>query len=200
MLWLAPNGEIGPILTETPAPQSFQARSLTLTYNAPEDRLVLLVVGAGNEKVGMLITRRLTARLINGLAGILEKSSPAVSRAPAEMREDVVLLEHQEAVGRPGSQGQKDAAPLAGKSGTAQGGQPVQIKPILLTAIDVSTKPTHFELKLKSGENVITGFIATRNELHRTLGMLKSKAQEADWNLSLEASWLGPDQSMMVIN
>lgn len=180
--------------------QPFQAKSLTLTYNVPEDRLVLLVVGAQGEKIGLLITRRLAGRLINGLAGILEKSSPTVSRAPSEMREDVVLLEHQEAVSsnqeQSGGAGMASGQPASGP----KGGQPVQIKTALLTAIDVATKPTHFELKLKSGSNVITGFNATRNELHRTLGMLKTKAQEADWNLQLDASWLGPDQSMMVIN
>lgn len=178
-----------------------QAKSLTLTYNIPEDRLVLLVVGAQGEKIGLLITRRLTGRLINGLAGILEKSSPSVSRAPADMREDVVLLEHQEAVSDNISKEQSGGSGMtAGQTPGAKGGQSIQVKTAILTAIDVATKPTHFELKLKSGSDVVTGFNATRNELHRTLGMLKTKAQEADWNLQLNASWLGTDQSMMVIN
>jgi hypothetical protein len=181
--------------------QPFQAKSLTFAYSLPEDRLVLLVVGAKGEKIALLVTRRLTGRLINGLAGILEKSSPAVSRAPAEMREDVVLLEHQEAVsGRTSQEPSASAATADSPEEAGQGAPSAQIKSALLTAIDVSTKPTHFELALKSGDSIVAGFNATRHELHRTLSMLKTKAQEADWNLSLEASWLGSDQSMMVIN
>jgi len=45
--------------------------SLSLMFNEQEDRLVLLL---GADQPGLLLTRRLTARLVNGFASVLEKS------------------------------------------------------------------------------------------------------------------------------
>jgi len=71
---------------------------LSLSYNIAEDRLIIIATGQNKARLALLLTRRLTERLINGLAALLEKSSVVAARAPAELRGDVVLLEHQVAL------------------------------------------------------------------------------------------------------
>ncbi|WP_164550267.1 hypothetical protein, partial [Devosia equisanguinis] len=71
---------------------------LTIAYSAVEDRLVVWLRGQEQQLVPLLFTRRLSALLINGLAGILARSSPAAAQAPAALRDDVILMEHQGAM------------------------------------------------------------------------------------------------------
>ena len=74
------------------------ASQLTFAYSESEDRLTLLARDAAGGAVHVLLTRRLTERLINGLAQLLEQSSPLAQTAPADLRSDIILMEHQDAL------------------------------------------------------------------------------------------------------
>ena len=176
-----------------------KATSLTFSYSEAEDRLVVLASNPTGAKIGLLLTRRLTGRLINGLAGILEKSSVAASHAPAEMRDDVVLLEHQGAISDKGTQEQTKSAPDTDAPPLTQ--QPVQIQTVHIQSIDVSVKPTLFEIVLKDGRlQPIVALDIGRAELHRVLALLTRKAEEADWDIRIEAGWLEPGQTSLTLN
>jgi hypothetical protein len=171
-----------------------KATSLTFTFNETEDRLVVLASNSAGAKIGLLLTRRMTGRLINGLAGILEKSSLTASHAPAEMRGDVVLLEHQGAISDTGAHERIKSAPDIDALQVAQ--QTVHIE-----SIDVSVKLTHFEIVLQDGRlQSIVDLAVGRAELHRVLALLKHKSGEADWNIRIDAGWLEPGQTSLTLN
>ena len=70
-----------------------EVKSINFGYDAVEDRLLLDCIG-GDAARTLLLTRRITRRLLHGFANALETSSPAVRRAPAEVRREVIALEH----------------------------------------------------------------------------------------------------------
>lgn len=152
------------------------------------------------EKIGLLLTRRMTGRLINGLAGILDKSSMAAIHAPAEMRDDVILLEHQGAISdRDTHQQSVDTDPDTDAPHVAQ--QSTQIQTVLIQSIDISVKPTLFEIVLKDGKpQPIVAIDIGRAELHRVLDTLTRKADEADWDIRIEAKWLESGQTSLTLN
>ena len=172
-----------------------KATSLTFTFNESEDRLVVLASNPAGAKIGLLLTRPMTGRLINGLAGILEKSRLTASHAPAEMRDDVVLLEHQGAFSGGSTQEQAKPAP------DADAPQPVQIQTVHIQSIYVSVKPTLFEIVLKDGRfQPIVALDIGRAELHRVLALLTRKAEEAVWDIRIEAKWLEPGQTSLTLH
>lgn len=177
-----------------------KATSLTFSYSEPEDRLVVLASAPAGAKIGLLLTRRMIGRLINGLAGILEKSSVAASHAPAEMRDDVVLLEHQGAISG-GSTHQEPVKPASAAAAPQAVQQSIQIQTVHIQSIDISVKPTLFEIVLKDGRlQPIVAIDIGRAELHRVLDMLTRKAEEADWDIRIEAGWLEPGQTSLTLN
>lgn len=180
-----------------------KAKNLNFNYVEAEDRLIIVVQGEYGEKLGLFLTRRLTERLVNGFAGILEKSSPMAAQAPAEMRGDVVLLEHQGALEGAGSKGTSSTAAAAGSgaSPAIPRQQQIQITTALISSVDISTKPTHFEIVIKSVDKVLVRFDINRSGLHRVIGLLTEKAEEAaDWNIRIEASWLEAGQTTLTVN
>ena len=74
------------------------AMSLGLRYDQAEDRLILIATFPDSERVALAMTRRLGRAVIGKLIELLMSSSPEVSRAAAEHREDVLLFEHVAAV------------------------------------------------------------------------------------------------------
>lgn len=178
-----------------------KATSLTFKYSEPEDRLAVLASEPAGGKIGLVLTRRLIGRLINGLAGILEKSSLAASYAPAEMRDDVVLLEHQGAISSKGAPPQERQSVTDMDPARSPAQEPVQVQTVHIQSIDISVKPAHFELALKDGKlQPIVAMNIGRPELHRVLDMLTRKAEEADWNIRIEAKWLEPGQTSVSLN
>lgn len=177
-----------------------KATSLTFTNSEPEDRLIVLASVPTRGKIGLLLTRRMTGRLINGLAGILDKSSVAAIHAPAEMRDDVILLEHQGAISdRDTHQQPLDTDPDTDAAQVAQ--HSTQIQTILIQSIDISVKPTLFEIVLKDGKlQPIVAIDIGRAELHRVLDTLTRKAAEAEWDIRIDAKWLEPGQTSMTLN
>lgn len=177
---------------------AFHAVRFTVLFHEAEDRLLVLASDAKGGQEGLVLTRRLTARLINGFATILERSNIAASTAPDELRNDIVLMEHQGAlagsellapVGEP--QTQAPAASTGGK---------VQIRPRLVTSVDVKTNPTDFHMVLKAAGGLPVAVVLNRLDLHRIVELLRQKAEAAGWNLQIEADWLGDDQGQLTLN
>lgn len=168
-----------------------KAAQVSLAFNMPEDRLFLWFANKeGKITPGLFLTRRMTARLIDGVAGLLARSSSTASRAPEEMRDDIVLMERQGAMAA-AAQSAGDAAAQPAASAPA-----VPTKAVLLQKVDIATKPATFQLVLHpAGANPFAVEV-NRADLHLMLEALQRRAGEAGWNLSPDTSWLSgaPDQ------
>lgn len=168
------------------------ASQLTFAYSEPEDRLTLLARDAAGGAVHVLLTRRLTERLINGLAQLLEQSSPLAQTAPADLRSDIILMEHQDALfgkGRAQAESVEAAEPAT----------PVPLTQLVLT-IDVEVRPRTFEIGMRAGETALIRLSLDRHSVHRLVEALGQRAEAAGWNLVLGAAWLEPDQTQIVFN
>ena len=176
------------------------ALSFSFAYNEPEDRIISIVKTLENKNIALLITRRLASRLINGLAAILETSSSVANRAPANMRGDIILLEHQGAKQSAASSTESvEAAPQwTSNEPEVNPDEPVPLH--LVTSVDTQTLPTHFDLTAKGAQGSVIKSRLNRNEMHLFIDVLTRHANAADWNISTEAEWLEPGQTNFSIN
>jgi len=180
-----------------------KASRLALRYDMVEDRLVLLAISAADTAVALLLTRRLVARLLNGLSQVLEKSSPLAQRAPSEMRGDVILLEHQGALKGDGSRAAQEGDP----SGSAQkftrktdAAAHPQAPAQLVHTVSITTKPKLFEVVMKGPKEAIATFSVSRTKLHQFLNQLRNAADQADWQIELDAAWLTQESQEILLN
>ena len=169
------------------------ATNLRFAYNETEDRLNLLATDAQSQGVHAALTRRLTDRLINGLAQLLEQSSAVAVQAPAEMRDDIILMEHQDALY---GQGQ---TPTLTEPGTSEA-MPNLPVPRLVTAIDVSITATTFEIRVRDTQTPLIALSLNRLQVHRLVEALSQRAEAAGWNIPVNVAWLEPGQTEIVLN
>lgn len=176
---------------------AFQAVQFSVMFLEEEDRLLLLASDAAGAQEALVFTRRLTARFINGLAALLEQSNVVASTAPSELRNDIVLMEHQGAVFG------LDASPSGeaqGQSPAASTGETVQVRPRLVTAAQITMHPADFHMVLQAPGGLPVAVVLNRFDLHRVVELLKRKAEDAGWNLQIDVGWLGDDKSLLTIN
>jgi hypothetical protein len=173
-------------------------KSMSFAYSEIEDRLVWLVEEQKDDRLALMFTRRLTERLVNGLAGIIEVSSLSVKHAPAEMRGDVILLEHQGAVSA--ATELVDAAESTKAYSAAVHGMTGEVPVRLVTSVSVNTLPENFDFVLRDGETALAHFRVNRTELHRILSIISGQAQAAEWSLRTEVGWLKPGQTTILLN
>ncbi len=183
-----------------------KAAQLSFAYDQREDRILLLAANAEGEALALQLTRRLTSRIVNAVAQLLEKSSTVAQHAPAEMRDDVILLEHQEALhGQP-------AATKAGAEGstpdsTSETTKARSVAPTkivgpaqLVHTIQITTKRNSFSVVIKGGRQDLAALSVSRTDLHRVLETIRRVADKANWQITIDASWLMPEDSEVVLN
>ena len=154
------------------------ANTMSLGYAEREDRLLLACADRDGGTVEFWLTRRLTARLLATLAGLLESTSARVARAPAAMRGEVLALEYLGAQSDQPAAGKVDAPPV----------QPHKERH-LVDRLDIEHQGPAFRLRMFAQGQAIAGVAAQRADLHRLLGMLDRAAGKAGWELD-EAGWL----------
>lgn len=164
------------------------AASLRFAYSEAEDRLTLLAADARGQAVHVTLTRRLTDRLVNGLAQLLERSNALAVQAPAELRDDIVLMEHQDALYGQGAAPQAEAVAL-----------PDLPAPRLVGAIDITVTPATFEIGLRDAGPLVA-LSLDRRQVHRIVEALGQHAEAAGWNIAVAAAWLEPGQTEIVLN
>lgn len=170
------------------------ATTLTVGYDETEDRLLMTCRAAGGEAVTLLLTRRITRRLLAGFAGVLARSSPTLGRTPAELRAEVIVLEHLGALAGAGAV-LPEAGPPGPEAGpAADGGRPA-IK--LVTKVDLQTLPDRFLLVFHDAESALVRLAARRPEFHRLLSLLDRHAAAAEWSIRGDAGWLGQTEAVM---
>ena len=168
-------------MTDQPAPASgaaAQPTQLSLAFSPTEDRL-LLWLGSGEAAVRLHLTRRLVARLLDALAGVLAKSSLPASQAPAAMRDDLVLFEHQGVLATP-------AAPPADPEATL----PLSGALHLVETVNIVTHPSSFEMRFVTLEGKDFPISLGRQDMHRVLELLYRQTLAAEWAIAVDADWL----------
>jgi hypothetical protein len=166
------------------------AGQISLGYSTREDRLVLWL-GTGDGAKTLLVTRRLCALLINGLAGVLARSSAVAAHAPAALRDDVVLMEHQGAMAA-AVVGPADAEQLPSLSSGASAA-------MLVETVNINVTPAAFRLVFRpSPQGDGPEITLSRSDLHMVLEMLKRQSELAQWNLPLEPGWLSASGQVTV--
>jgi hypothetical protein len=138
----------------------------------------------------------MTDRLINGLASLLEQSSAVAVQAPAEMRADIILMEHQDALYGHDRDGQPYVSSEEGIGDVI----PNLPAPRLVTAIDVKVTPTIFEIRARDDRNVLIDLSLSRLEVHRVVERFSQQAEAVGWNINVDATWLEQGQTEIVFN
>jgi hypothetical protein len=185
-------------ISEIPDSDLPKAISISVLYHAAEDRLACVATAADNSQLALMVTRRLTTRLVNGFAHLLERTSLAAQEAPERARGDIVMFEHQGAIAS-GAQAAPAAESLPSQ-GISKGTETTRLPSMLMDAIDIKIRPKLFILSLKSGGKAVAQMQVTRADLHRLLALLRRKCDEADWDIKNETSWLDLDAGSMTLN
>ena len=159
--------------------------SLSLVFSPEEDRLVLLL---GSRPTGLLLTRRLTGRLVNGLASVLEQSSLPARSAPTDLRDSIISMEHQGATTAPPGAA---PAPVPLEQGLALH---------LVTTVNIAVQPSHFALTINATGMAPLPLSLSRGDLHRLIELFTRQADLAGWNLPIDAAWLTADTALLTIN
>jgi hypothetical protein len=171
--------------------------SLSLAFSQPEDRLLLIVNNPTGPQNALFLTRRLTALFINGAAGLLTRSSAMANKVTDEVRNEILLMEHQGALPDDAPSNRKSDDPEHGRD---EGKGPHKVVPQLIDSISIKTNPTNFQISLKTKKPAPVSLTLNRRDLHRVLELLKKKAENAGWNLQIDVSWLDTDMTQLTLN
>jgi hypothetical protein len=151
-----------------------------------EDRLLVDFV-CPDRVFSMLVTRRITRRMIRGLAQILATPNEMMSRVPTTHKIDMLIWEHLSALQPNGNSAAPD------DSGEAAAALPDPVRPPmpwpLLTKVDINSHPQMFRLRFEASEQSVN-LEMNRGELHRLLAHLRQLARHAEWDLDAEVGWL----------
>jgi hypothetical protein len=169
-----------------------EASRISLAYVESEDR-IRLDCGDGKGRLTLLLTRRITRRLVKGLADLLASSSLAVTRTPADLRREVIVLEHFSAVMAPSPQ-----PAAAGGGEAADPADPADLGQGLVDNVEVQIHPTSFRLVFHAGAGPVASLWPSRAELHKILAALAREARRGDWNIGEEAGWISDAESVVL--
>jgi uncharacterized protein (DUF2252 family) len=171
-------------------------------YDPALDRLVLTAQDEATQRVGLQVTRRLTGRLLDALGGLLERASTAARQAPAEFRDDLVLLEHQEAVQAASKAGPSEARVPSAAPSEVAGTKPekANVPTVLITAIQIKKEEGTLRLIFRNGSVDAATCRIDRNSAHKLIDALSRTAEKADWNLTPQTGWLSKEHEMILVN
>ena len=181
-------------------PKPIEVAKLDLRYDAPLDRLVLIGRDKAERRVGLQVTRCLTGRLLDSLGGLLERASTAARQAPAEFRDDLVLLEHQEAVQAASKAGAYEAGAFSSAQSAVWEPKKADISPVLITAIQIKKEEGVLRLIFSNGSADLAACQINRRSAHRLIDALSRIAEKADWNLIPGTEWLAKGHKTILVN
>lgn len=162
-----------------------ETKSISISYDEADDRLFLDASDA-NGSGRLILTRRITRRLLSAFVTLLEKSSVALKKAPADLRTEVIALEHLSAV----SQAQDvNRSAIPGQSLRKA------FDPVVIAKVDVQMRPRAFRLVFHSAREPVASLTLSRQKFHRLLAALDQFAAAAEWNIRDGAEWLDPNQA-----
>lgn len=160
--------------------------NITFNFNEAEDRVVLRCTFADRAPLALLLTRRMAGPLLEKLTKLLMETSNVVATLPANLREEVMMMEHTQALAKVAEQGAQTAA-------VAPPAEQETVERLLLTRIDFQRHPERCTLQFfcNGGDTAIASITLHRAQLHWFVDTLDRFAQRADWGLKpLQRDWL----------
>lgn len=166
--------------------QPLAVSAFSTAYVEREDRIAVVVTSPDGERLALMLTRRLAGRLVNGLAGLLERTSSIAHHLPEDARGAVILFEHQGAVTQPKESSVEQAAPSIES-------RDERVPMLLLTDVGVTTHPDRFRVTLRHADHALAAFDCGRSDLHRLIAIIQSTCDQVGWRVPIQATWLHPD-------
>jgi hypothetical protein len=152
--------------------------TVAAAYLEQDDRLALDCAD-GVSRLRLVLTRRITRRLLGACISLLERSSAVLAKAPPDLRSEVIGMEHLSAL--------------------SQRNEPVPAPPtrdlddlgaVLVTQIDLRATADSFILIIQSGTEPVARLASSRPVFHKTLALLDEWATHAEWNIGGRSAWL----------
>jgi len=156
------------------------ANTVHVRFDAVQDRLVLLCETTAGDTLTLLLTRRITRRLLRAAAETLARSSKTAARSPVGFRTQVMAMEHLGALAGPKP---STAPPPKADTPPVESGS-------LVDRVEIRPKSEQFDLWLCAGSVPLVRVPARRAELHRLLAALDRCATQAEWDIHTETGWL----------
>ncbi len=145
-------------------PEMQSKNSITLHYDANEDRILVAINAGSADSNGYWLTRRLALNFIEAANPYLARISPAVSKTPTALRGELATMEREIALARTQqSVSQTPSAALERASMAAE----------LLVALNVAQEGQGFRLKFRGGKGRETAVGCSQSELQRIIHMLE---------------------------
>ncbi len=169
--------------------------NIRFQYDEREDRVRLVCEGQGVPVRHLVFTRRLTIRLVRGLATLLERHGrPSWADRGAAAGTNPLVHEHLAAISRPQL---RPPAPAESESPAVNPSDPTTVavnlqKPpdMLVSHVDVQIGDERFGLTFFAREAKLLRLKPTREELHRLLGGMLSLSGRARWSIPVDDTWL----------
>lgn len=147
-------------------------KSLSLTYDATQDRILAVVNPGQLDSWSFWLTRRLTLGLLARLPATLADTSAAVKQAPAEYRSDLAAFEREAALASTaGAMVRTDDSVLKNNAIVAE----------LAVAVRVTDLGDGFGLELHGERGGQAAGVLGRAMLQRVLQMVYGEAAKAYW-------------------
>ena len=147
-------------------------KSLSLTYDANQDRILAVVNPGQLDSWSFWLTRRLTLGMLARSPATLADTSAVVKQAPAEYRGDVAAFEREAALASTaGAMARTDDAVLKSNATVAE----------LAVAVRISDLGDGFGLELHGERGGQAAGVLGRAMLQRVLQMIYAAAAKAYW-------------------
>lgn len=162
--------------------------NITFSFDDAEDRITLRCTLNDKTVVALRLTRRLTGPLLEKLAKLLLKTSDAAAPLPAQLQEEVIVMEHARALAQVAAQAQQSGAPAAASENPDD--QPASH---LLTRIDFQPQGSTCTLQFfcNGSDAALTAITFNRAQLHWFVDTLDRFAKRADWEIRpFQRGWL----------
>lgn len=146
--------------------------SITLRYDAYEDRLLVAIDAASSKALAFWLTRRLALRFIESANPSLDRISPVAINTPAELRGEVATMEREVALAlTEKAVSQTPDTALETVSALAE----------LAVELGIFVEPRGLRLKFRGRTGAEAAVGCSRAELQRILHMLEQEAVKAGW-------------------
>jgi len=161
-------------------------RNITFNFSEAEDRVILRCTSPEQAALALLLTRRMAGPLLEKLAKLLVETSDVAAMLPLRLREEVMMMEHAQALARVAEQAAQTASAAMPTEQEALAGH-------LLTRIDFQRQQERCTLLFYcNGSDVALAAISfNRAQLHWFVDTLDRFAQRANWDFKpLQRDWL----------
>lgn len=162
--------------------------NITFSFDDAEDRITLRCTLNDKTAVALSLTRRLTGPLLEKLAKLLLKTSDVAAPLPAQLQEEVIVMEHARALALVAAQAQQSNTPASAPD--AADAQPACH---LLTRIDFQPQAGACTLQFfcNGSDAALTAITFNRAQLHWFIDTLDRFAKRADWEIQpFQRGWL----------